>query len=66
VANLRAIAIPIPVPPPVTTAFFPVSVTNILLNNSIVKYTHVSRRNATLDLLRNIVAHGNYGAKYQM
>ena len=38
-------------------AFFPVSNISIPLNSGIRRYTHVLRRNATEDQLRNIIAH---------
>jgi hypothetical protein len=53
---VRAIDSPMPVPPPVMTAFFPVSSKIIPLNLCIQKYTHILRRKATLDQLRNIIA----------
>jgi hypothetical protein len=55
-ANLCAMASPIPVPPPVITAFFPVSNKIIPLNLCVQKYTHILRRKATQDQLRNIIA----------
>jgi hypothetical protein len=62
VANLRAIASPMPVPPPVMTAFFPVSSKIIPLNLCMQKYTHIFWRKATLDQLRNIIARVTHSA----
>jgi hypothetical protein len=40
-AKPRAMANPMPDPPPVMTAFFPVSIKFIPLNSGMQKYTHV-------------------------